>query len=197
MDGKRKISSHHVTSPLKTPEMIDTACRQCHTDKSAEYLRARVEYTQDRTYENLLKAQEMSVRAHEAVRLASEWLGSRHPDYAALMINAREMTRKGQFYWDYVSAENSVGFHNPALLMDTLFKSYEFSQKAVGYAIQATNYGIAARLEGDIREIVTPILEWNREMHMDPEIKEQHTWTSYLPQIERAERMGVDQERIR
>ena len=198
MDGKRKISSHHVTSPLKTPGMIDTACGQCHTSQSAEFLRERVEYTQNKTFENLLKAQEMSVRAHEALRLAREWAGSRHPDYNQLIINAKELTRRGQFYWDYVSAENSVGFHNPPLILDTLFKSLEFSAQAVNYAVQATNYGIAPKLEGDIKDIVEPLLEWNRAMHMDEEIKKtHHTWTSYLPKIERADRMWQGQERIR
>ena len=30
------------------------------------------------------------------------------------MAEARKMVRKGQFFWDMVSAENSIGFHNPA-----------------------------------------------------------------------------------
>jgi nitrite reductase (cytochrome c-552) len=196
LDGK-KISSHHVTSPLKSPEMIDSACRKCHSDKSAEYLRARVEYTQDKTFENLLKAQAMSVRAHEAVRQALEWTGSKHADYDKLIVNAKEMVSKGQFYWDWVSAENSVGFHNPALLLDTVFKSLEYSQSAVNYAMQAVNYGTAPRLEGDIRKIVEPLLEWNREMHMDPAIKKQHAWTTYLPDIPKTERMWRGQDKIR
>ena len=36
----------------------------------ADYLRGRVLYTQEKTFRQLLKAQEESVRAHEAVRLA-------------------------------------------------------------------------------------------------------------------------------
>ena len=196
VDGK-KISSHHVTSPLKTPEMIDLACRKCHSDKSAEYLRSRVEYTQDKTFENLLKAQAMSVRAHEAVRQALEWTGPKHADYDQLIIRAKEMVRKGQFFWDWVSAENSVGFHNPPLLLDTVFKALEYSQQAVNYAILATDYGIAPTLEGDIKKIVQPLLEWNREMHMDPEIKRQHTWTTYLPDIPKSDRMWRGQDKIR
>jgi len=197
MDGRKKVSNHHVTSPLKTPQMIDNACRQCHTDKSAEYLRARVEYTQDKTFENLLSAQEASVKAHEAVRLAGEWSGSRHSNYEQLMTDAREMVRKGQFFWDWVSAENSVGFHNPPLLLDTLFKSAEYSRQAVNYALQATNYGIAFRLAGDIKKIVPPILEWNREMHMAPGEKRKHVWTNTLPDIPKTERLWLMQDKIR
>ena len=50
-EGK-KMSSHWMTSPLKDKEM--RACRQCHADKTAAYLRGRIEYTQDKTYKQLL-----------------------------------------------------------------------------------------------------------------------------------------------
>lgn len=197
MDGKKKVSSHWWTSPLKSPGGIDNACRQCHSDKTAEYLRERVEYTQNKTYENLLAAQEMSVKAHEAVRLANEYAGQKHADYDQLIINAKEMVRKGQFFWDYLSAENSVGFHNPQKALDTAMKSLEFSQQAINYAMQATNYGIAPKLEGDIKEIVPPILEWTREMQMDKANTDKHVWTKYLTVIPKAERMWNLQEKLR
>lgn len=44
-----------MTSPLKDPDL--RACRQCHTDKTADYLRSRVEYTQKKSFDQLLKAQ--------------------------------------------------------------------------------------------------------------------------------------------
>lgn len=197
MDGKKKVSNHQWTSPLKSPQGIDNACRQCHSDKSADYLRARVEYTQQKTYENLLAAQEMSVKAHEAVRLANEYTGQKHADYANLMIQAKEMVRKGQFFWDYLSAENSVGFHNPAKALDTAMKSLEFSNQAVLYAMQATNYGIAPMLEGDVKQLVPPILEWSRAMQMDQSNLDKHVWTKYLPLQPKAERMWDLQTKIR
>ena len=45
------------------------------------------------------------------------------------------MVRKGQLYWDYVSAENSVGFHNPAKALDTLTSSITLSQDAINAAL--------------------------------------------------------------
>ena len=183
MDGKKKVSSHLWTSPLRSPEMIDNACRQCHTDKTTDYLRERVEYTQKKTYDQLMIAQDMSVKAHEAVRLASEWEGEKAENYDALMAEAREWTRKGQFFWDLVSAENSVGFHNPAKALETLAFSQQYSQMAVDNAGAATNYGISKALEGDIRKIVPPILEWSREVQMDPANLEMHVWTRYLKSL--------------
>ncbi len=196
LDGKKKVSSHLWTSPLRNPEMIDNACRQCHTDKTVDYLRGRVEMTQKKTYDQLLKAQDISVKAHEAVRLASEWTGERAANYDALMAQAREMVRKGQFFWDMISAENSVGFHNPVKSLDTLASSQQYSQRAVELASAATNFGISPALEGDIHKIVPPLLEWSREMQMDQANLDKHIWTRYLKLIPKAAKYWKLQDKI-
>ncbi len=183
MDGKKKISNHQWTSPLKTPEGINNACRTCHTDKTPEYLKERVLATQDKVFKQLLLAQEISVKAHEAIRLANEWDGARSPQYASLMIQAKERCRKGQWMWDMVSAENSVGFHNPAKALDALASSMRYSQEAVDAAMQATQYGIAESLEGNIKDIVPPILNHSRKLQQSAEHLASHKWLSYLPQF--------------
>ena len=192
VDGK-KVSSHWMTSPLKDPEL--RACRQCHADKTADYLRGRVLYTQEKTFTQLLKAQEESVRAHEAVRLANAVPAEqRAANYDSLMAEAREMVRKGQLYWDYVSAENSVGFHNPAKALDTLMSSMEFSHKAVALAEQATGYSISPALAGDIKQIVPPILNMSRKLQQDADFLQQHPWTRLLPVLPKAEQVWDGQE---
>ena len=135
VNGK-KMSSHWWTSPLKDAEM--RACRQCYSDKSPEYLKSRVLYTQEKTFANLLDAQDASVRAHEAVRLADAWTGERAPNFDQLLIEARDMIRKGQMFWDFVSAENSIGFHNPAKALDTIYISTQSSRRATDLALQAS-----------------------------------------------------------
>jgi len=193
-EGGKKMSSHWWTSPLKDAEL--RACRQCHSDKTPEFLRSRVLYTQEKTFNRLLTAQEDSVRAHEAVRLADAWQGSKHPDYDKLMIQARDMVRKGQLFWDYVSAENSVGFHNPALALDTLFGSSDASNKAVKLAILATNYGIAPNLEGDITKIVPPILTMSRKLQQDPEYLKSHPWLNLLKPFPKADQVWEGVKRV-
>lgn len=185
VEGK-KMSSHHWASPLRDPEL--RVCRQCHADKTPEYLKERIEYVQDKTYSQLLVAQEVSVRAHEAVRLAREYTGPKPANYDELIIKAKENVRKGQMFWDYVSAENSVGFHNPAKALDTLISSITYSQTAIDTAKQATNYAIAPALEGDIKEIVPPITQMSRKLQQDPEFLQQHKWTKYLKPFPKAER---------
>jgi len=189
LDGKKKVSSHRWTSPLKSPDGIKNACGQCHTDKTPEYLKERVIYSQKRTWEQLMAAQDDSVRAHEAVRLAREYQGEKHPDYDQLMIKARERIRKGQMFWDWVSAENSAGFHNPAKAIDVLANSQRYSRQAVDYAMQATNFGIAPRLAGDIKLLVPPITEHSRKLQQSTEHLASHTWLSYLPVLPQAEMM--------
>lgn len=181
----QKMSSHWWTSPLKDPEM--RACRQCHADKSPEYLRERVLYTQKKTFDQLLIAQEFSVKAHEAVRLADEYTGQKADNYDQLMIQARDMIRKGQLFWDYVSAENSVGFHNPTKALDTLASSIQYSQEAINLAMQATKYAIAPKLEGDIKEIVPPILTLTRKLQQDPEFLKTNPWLKYLKPLPKAD----------
>ncbi len=187
MDGKKKISTHNVTSPLHSLETVQQACGQCHADKDPRYLMDRVIYTQEKTWKQLLIAQEESVRAHEAVRLASEYRGPRHYDYDALMIQARERVRKGQFMWDWVSAENSVGFHNPAKTLDTLASSLLYSRQAVDFAMQATNFAIANLIMGDIKEIVTPIPDHSRKLQQSQEHLDSHDWLKYLPKFDQAD----------
>ncbi len=193
VDGK-KISSHWWTAPLKDPNM--SACRQCHSDKTAEYLKERVVYTQEKTFNQLLKAQDISVKAHEAVRLAADYIGERNANYDALMVEARDMVRKGQLFWDYVSAENSVGFHNPAKALDTLMSSMEFSQKAIDLASEATNFGISAAIAGDIKTIVPPIKELSRKLQQDAEFLQQNPWTKLLPVLPEADMVWDGQKRV-
>ena len=197
VDGK-KVSSHWMTSPLKDPEL--RACRQCHADKTADYLRDRVLYTQKKSFDQLLKAQEISVKAHEAIRLANADIaatpGNLDPQYKELMAEAREMVRKGQLFWDYVSAENSVGFHNPAKTLTTLMTSAECSQKAVDLAQQATKYRISPALAGDIKSIVPPILEFSRKMQQDPAVLESNPWLKLLPVLPKADKVWDGQEKV-
>jgi len=194
LDGKKKMSNHQWTSPLKDPDM--KACRQCHTDKTPDYLKQRVFNTQHKTWEQLMVAQDLSVKAHEAIRMAAEYQGEKPANYDQLMIDAREMCRKGQFFWDYVSAENSVGFHNPTKAIVTLAQSQQYSQKAVDIAIQAAAFTTAKNLAGDIKLIVPPIMEHSRELQMDPAHMASHQWFKYLKLTPKAPKIWEGNKRL-
>jgi len=193
-DDKKKISSHWWTSPLKDPEL--RACRQCHSDKTPEYLKSRVHFSQKRTFDQLLIAQELSVKAHEAVRLALEFDGEKADNYENLVISAQQMIRKGQFFWDYISAENSVGFHNPVKALNTLATSQQCSQKAIDLACEATRFVTAKDLAGDIHQIVPPILRHSRKLQQDPEHLKTHKWFQYIPVLPKADKVWDVQKKL-
>lgn len=113
-----------------------------------------------------------------------------------ILPRAKEAVRKGQMFWDFVSAENSVGFHNPAKALDTLTSSITLSQDAINAALKATNYGIAPKLEGDIKQIVPPILKMSRKLQQDPEYLKTHPWFAYLKPLPKADQMWEGNKKI-
>ena len=117
-------------------------------------------------------------------------------DYDKLMIEAREMCRKGQFFWDFVSAENGIGFHNPVKAMDTLVKSQQYSQKAVDTAIKAAAFTTAEILSADIRTLVPPIPKHSRELQMDPAHMASHPWFRYLKVTPKAQQIWDGNKRL-
>jgi nitrite reductase (cytochrome c-552) len=115
----------------------------------------------------------------------------------ALLTEAREMVRKGQWFWDYVSAENSVGAHNPVKTLDTLASSQQFSDEAVQLAIRASNYAIAASMDRPIQELVPPIREHSRKLQQSQQHLESHVWLQYLPLLPEAELIWHGTQRVR
>jgi phage terminase large subunit-like protein len=57
---------------------------------------------------------------------------------AALLDEARAMHRQAQFMWDFVSAENSTGFHNPEYALKILAESTNLARQAQMKAAQAS-----------------------------------------------------------
>jgi nitrite reductase (cytochrome c-552) len=191
--GPLRISSHHWTSPLKSDQSIREACMRCHTDRTPAQLRDRTVYNQERVWRQLNIAQEKSVRAHEAVRQAMEH-GMADEE---LLAQARELVRKGQWFWDFVSAENSAGAHNPVKALDTLASSQQFSDEAVQLAIRSTDYAIAESMDRPIHELVPPIREHSRKLQQSQAHLDSHPWLQYLPLLPEAELVWDGNRRLR
>lgn len=121
-EGGAKIVSHWWTSPLRT---MAEGCGSCHT-QGAEYLKERVLYTQERVSNQANLVGKALERAHRKIGEASvhSWL---HP---SKLDAARALVREGQFYWDYVTADNSMGFHNPQKSLETLSRALDLALRA-------------------------------------------------------------------
>ena len=129
-DGASKFSSHDVHSPLLNPEQ---ACGQCHTD--SEYVVGRVTEIQKQVATTKQATEDAIIDAINAIRLASE--GATVTADAELLDQARALHRKAQFMWDFVSAENSTGFHNPEYALRILAESTNYARQAQMLAAQS------------------------------------------------------------
>ncbi len=130
----QKYSSHWMTSPLKD---LDASCGACHS-QGKDWLMNQVKTTQDYTFEVLHTAGQNVARAHEAIKKADD---SGKADQAEL-TKARELVRKAQWYWDFVAAENSMGFHNPDQSLNTAAQANEMAHQAIDAANRAAGVTI-------------------------------------------------------
>ena len=129
-EGAAKYSSHDVHSPLLNPE---ASCGQCHTD--TEYVVRRVNLIQDQVAGTKQNTEDAIVDAINAIKAAT----ANPKADAALLDQARNLHRKAQFMWDFVSAENSTGFHNPEYALKILAQSTDLARQAQMLAAQSVN----------------------------------------------------------
>lgn len=129
-DGASKYSSHDVHSPLLNPE---EACGQCHTN--TEYVLERVANIQQQVADTKISTEDAIIDAINAIKLAAA-----NPDVnVELLDQARKLHREAQFMWDFISAENSTGFHNPEYALTVLAKSTNLAREAQMLAAQSVN----------------------------------------------------------
>ncbi len=119
-EGAIKVSNHHVRSPLLN---VAQACQTCHRIPEEE-IRARVVSIQDRNKALLDRAEEAVVSLISALADAMK-RGSTDAD----LKPARDLQRKAQWRLDFISAENSMGFHAPQ-------ESARILAEAIDYARQ-------------------------------------------------------------
>jgi nitrite reductase (cytochrome c-552) len=118
--GAIKISDHHVRSPLLN---INHACQTCHHWPEAE-LQARVETIQTRIYQLRKLAMDALIDLIQDLK-AARAAGKTDTQLAA----ARALQRKAQFYFDFIEAEHSMGFHAPQEAARILGASINFARQ--------------------------------------------------------------------
>lgn len=129
-DGAAKYSMHDIHSPLLNPEL---ACGSCHTD--VEYVIGRVDEIQGQVSDTKIAAEDAIIDAITAIKAAN----AISPNDGALLDQARALHRKAQFMWDFVSAENSTGFHNPEYALKLLAEATNYARQAQMLAAQSVS----------------------------------------------------------
>jgi nitrite reductase (cytochrome c-552) len=127
-DGAIKISDHHVRSPLLN---VSHACLTCHHFPEDE-MRARAEAIQDRTRALLDRGEDAVLALMDAVKEAKR---QGAPDVA--LEPARVLHRKAQWRLDFVSAENSMGFHAPQETARILAEAIDYARQGEAAALRA------------------------------------------------------------
>jgi nitrite reductase (cytochrome c-552) len=127
-DGAAKYSTHDVKSPLLNAE---TACGACHTD--VDYVTTRVATIQGQVRETMNASEDALVQAIDAIEAASKVAGVD----AGLLMEARDLHREAQLRWDFIAAENSMGFHNPEEALRILSVATDMARQAQLKAVQA------------------------------------------------------------
>jgi len=123
-EGAVKVSDHWVRSPLTD---VNRACQPCHR-QSEDELKQRVIDIQNKTHDLIDKTELATVDAIDAIAAAQK-SGASDADLA----RARDLHRKASMRWDFVSSENSTGFHS--------------SQEAARILAEAINYARQAQVE--------------------------------------------------
>lgn len=125
--GAAKVSNHHVRSPL---ENLNAACQNCH-HVSESQLRERVETIQSKNLALLERAAGAMTQMLDAV-LEAKASGA---DEAALKP-VLALQRKATWRLDFISSENSRGFHAPQEAARILAESIDFSRQAEVMALR-------------------------------------------------------------
>ena len=126
-DGAMKVSSHNVQSPLAN---INNACQQCHQDNEKS-LREKVETIQGRTMAYMERAAAAMTDMLDAI-LEAKAAGATDEQLADVFA----LQRKAMWRLDYISSENSRGFHADQEAMRILGESIDYSRQAQAMALR-------------------------------------------------------------
>ena len=120
-EGGVKFTDHHVQSPLLN---ISNSCAVCHR-WSEDEIRLRVEGIQDKVREGRNRAEAVISHAHFDVAAAIQASASDEE-----LKPIRSLVRRAQARWDYVAANNGMGFHSPQECLRVLNGAVELAGEA-------------------------------------------------------------------
>lgn len=121
-DGK-KFSNHGVVKPI---QHVQESCISCHKDYTPDKAKFMIE-----TIRNYTKGK---------MRKSEYWLGQLIDTFAVaerngvaptILEQARQKHEEAHAYWEYWTAENSDGFHNPEQARESLTRSISASKAGV------------------------------------------------------------------
>jgi nitrite reductase (cytochrome c-552) len=134
-EGAIKVSDHWLRSPLTN---VNGSCQTCHRQDEAALVE-RINTIQDRTA-GLLRTTETSILDAIDAIVAAQNAGATDEQ----LENARYLQRRASLRWDFVSSENSTGFHSPQEAARILADAINFARMAQIEAERLENPGPTA-----------------------------------------------------
>jgi nitrite reductase (cytochrome c-552) len=119
-EGATKVSDHWVRSPLLN---VNRACQTCHNTSETEML-SRVSNIQTRNHGLLERGGVAIVALIDAIN-AAKAAGATDEQLA----RARELQRLAQWRLDFISSENSMGFHAPQEAARVLGEALDYARQ--------------------------------------------------------------------
>jgi nitrite reductase (cytochrome c-552) len=120
-EGAIKVSDHWLRSPLTN---VNGSCQTCHRQDEADLVE-RINTIQDRTAKLLRTTEEAILDALDSIVAAQE-AGATEEQ----LENALYLQRRASLRWDFVSSENSTGFHSPQEAARILADAINFARQA-------------------------------------------------------------------
>jgi nitrite reductase (cytochrome c-552) len=125
-EGAMKVSDHWVRSPLL---MVNRACQTCHSFPESE-LQARVTAIQDRTHHLRARAAAALTDMLDAIRSAQA--AGIPPDQQQRLFT---LQRQAQWRLDFISSENSMGFHADQETARVLGEAIDYARQGQALAV--------------------------------------------------------------
>jgi nitrite reductase (cytochrome c-552) len=119
--GSVKISDHWIRSPLND---LNRSCQTCHRIPEKE-LEERVLMIQNRTASLLRRSEDALLSAVDAI-IRARGSGWKEKD----LEPALKLHRSAQMRWDFVSSENSTGFHSGQEAARILAEAIDLARQA-------------------------------------------------------------------
>lgn len=119
----RQYTSHFVVTPRV---MLKETCLNCHAEWTEEQAKYAIDSVKAYVRGKLRKAEfwlsELIARITEAQKAGVS---------AEVIKQAQDQHLKAHILWEYWTAENSDGFHNPEMARESLGRSMDESQKGI------------------------------------------------------------------
>ncbi len=146
-EGALKVSDHWVRSPLTN---VANACQSCHK-LDEDKLTERIVTIQTRTAKQLRETETAIIAAIDAIN-AAKLAGAKDED----LKEAWDFQRKANLRWDFISSENSTGFHSPQEAARVLGDALNFARMS-----QISAERLTANLTG--KPATDPLLQINAD----------------------------------